>query len=862
MKVNNSALIGRQTKDTALLEYLIRANALNQTGTLDYNKYGTKDGIGIVECNDVFVDNFLLSLLVPGHLIKDKKFGDCSILNTEIRRMLKDNGLIKCSVKAVTLKRVKQLLTRHQMEGRRYNEDGASTFYWQIFKVACSDETMANVMSFLREKKYKQLRWLHLIDIDCTIDCQGSFQKDEVIDHMVRQCGFVLQNTDHSDDSPGTIIENDAFVGKNCLTYMTQIDGMKLRCKLYNKFVQSIETNAVRKIIGQHWKDWVENEHTCLSRNKHEAKNRGLTRIEVTFYCDDQSIPSDMLIKEALQGIKSNLPKELVYSTPYEMTWRAYCEALVHTLIVVEKNKVAHQDAGSDNSGGQSAVLVYSYNEVTGKISGQIIKLWDRRDKWCIANLALGANLPVDIIEIDHVENVLVKRSNEEITRMKRHLKIRKDDHEYEKKVKEITYEPDELLVINGKRYFRCRKDGRIDFKTQVVLTGHSHGTVVTDQARNDKKLEDAGFVPHENCIPSLSGQGQIDNKKVDVILREQEALELGIQVNSIKKSNIAKETEKARHQFKAFNTDITAFRQQTEIIKKYQGLRTVKLSDLEKGTYPIYALKEMMDRVKIAMEYNKELVYVMSNQALEKSINCEIPYEKKAIYRDGVYNTITALDQPFGELIIQGYHYTNLRNKSIHCLAKIKVEDLVKPLCLSSCSIGRDFVSTDQVTMEAMEKMEPDKEEPSTETLQAESSQQIPVYQDVKVKYLNQPSLAIFKQPSKVKISAFGYCQHRRKSELLALVAEDWYQAGKYVESIMDTITKDSTLVMERCCKCRVTKRFEARCTVVKDDSTEVHNTLKEQEIRRSPRQGQKRTANFGEDKMSPPNQKCKLSK
>ena len=43
VRINRSELVGTSKSKTAVLETLIKANALNQTGNIDYNKYGHFD---------------------------------------------------------------------------------------------------------------------------------------------------------------------------------------------------------------------------------------------------------------------------------------------------------------------------------------------------------------------------------------------------------------------------------------------------------------------------------------------------------------------------------------------------------------------------------------------------------------------------------------------------------------------------------------------------------------------------------------------------------------------------------------------------------------------------------------------------
>ena len=74
---------------------LIRANALNQTGDVNYNKNGLKDGVGFVEVTDKFVDNFLFRTLVPNYNTKKGRNIFIGTQNKMIRDLLDTNGLKK-----------------------------------------------------------------------------------------------------------------------------------------------------------------------------------------------------------------------------------------------------------------------------------------------------------------------------------------------------------------------------------------------------------------------------------------------------------------------------------------------------------------------------------------------------------------------------------------------------------------------------------------------------------------------------------------------------------------------------------------------------------------------------------------------
>ena len=71
-------------------------------------------------------------------------------------------------------------------------------------------------------------------------------------------------------------------------------------------------------------------------------------------------------MEATLKRIVQYVDASLVYTTPYMCVWNAYCDSLVHSLVVVDST----QDA---------ALIVYSFNELTQNISGQYISKWSER---------------------------------------------------------------------------------------------------------------------------------------------------------------------------------------------------------------------------------------------------------------------------------------------------------------------------------------------------------------------------------------------------------------------------------------------------------------------------------------------------
>ena len=432
-RVSRSELVGKTQNNTAVLEALVRANALNRTGDIDYNKYGKLDGVGFEKVTAKFVDNFIFANLVPDYNTKKDKGNKLKNIflpsqNKTIRDLLSAYGIEKPNVKATGMNKVgmyKEEMLQNIPDDNKNKE--AKEYYEQIWKIACPNVNYSTVMEFLRKVDYNGYGFF-LKDVDVTMDYAGSFDKYKCIDHITNFEDFREQGSmQNGEEYPRTVVDNDGEVGKNCLTWMEEIDGLKTRQKIYNKMVQMLETKSVRSNVGSHWKDWVCQNGTRLADARDKAEERGLTRAEVTFYIQDE-IPDDGFIEEVLERIITYIPKDMVYSTSYADTWKTYCDSFKHSLVVVDRSN-------------DSAIIVYSYNETTGNISGQIVENWmkNNKEKWCFDKLTLNGNLPLDLIEVREVEQ----------------------DAEDEK--------DDILREIDGTRYYKLNKNKSTRFTTRLV---------------------------------------------------------------------------------------------------------------------------------------------------------------------------------------------------------------------------------------------------------------------------------------------------------------------------------------------------------------------------------------------------------
>ena len=486
--VTRSELVGNAKSKTALVEQVARWNSLNQTGKINYNEFGTKDGTGLQSVTDKFVDNFLLRVLVADYNTKNGKNIYIGTQNKAIRDLLVAHELEKCVVKAVAFKKLPHTPSDKELKimPMRNPEKMAMHYYYQEYKVACPNIEYREVMEFLRTADLKTIG-MTVKDVDVTMDYAGSFDKKEVIEHLVANEDFRVQNEMSS--APRTIVDNDSTVGRNCLTYMENIDGVSTRKKIYNKMVQMLECKSVRSSVGCHWKDWVCQEGTRLADARDKTSKRGLTRAEVTFYVNE-CIPADDVIEKALHSIVKHIPATLVYSTTFANVWKAYCNTFVHSLVCIDRT----EDVG---------LLVYSYNEVTGKISGESYEKWSEREKWCLDKLTLNGNLPLDVIDINSTTRMNSSR---------------------QKKIKK-----DVLIELSRSRYYKVNADKSMLFKTRLVSKKGVYSFKKDSPEANLRLLEIAGLVVHENCYPYLATSQASYTHKADAELRKVESIEIRV---------------------------------------------------------------------------------------------------------------------------------------------------------------------------------------------------------------------------------------------------------------------------------------------------------------------------------------------
>lgn len=128
---------------------------------------------------------------------------------------------------------------------------------------------LATIPNFKEEElKLLEEKGVYMISIDFTIDVAFCTTRDVLLQHL----GY-----------PNTVCDNIKKVGKNCLSWNDRDEEHdKIRIKVYNKFVELIESKGVLVTLGSSLYEFME--ISSLSDTLLALKESGISRIELTFY--------------------------------------------------------------------------------------------------------------------------------------------------------------------------------------------------------------------------------------------------------------------------------------------------------------------------------------------------------------------------------------------------------------------------------------------------------------------------------------------------------------------------------------------------------------------------------------------------
>jgi hypothetical protein len=209
-------------------------------------------------------------------------------------------------------------------------------------KVSLSEVPLSEVHKLL-ETAMDELEESYIVlhDIDVFVDCRGITNREIVQEYL-------LEN----DVSIQSIVNDRRNVGDDCISWMVK---GKRRNKIYNKFIQMLQSCDVRKAIGSIIADLIYNSDPKFTAKLLRYKEKGMSRVESTFYSG--TLRPIEYYTSKMDSLLEFLDECPVCHTGFEKQWKRLIRRIESSFAVYIVNK---------------EVFAYSHwwNSITEKIQG------------------------------------------------------------------------------------------------------------------------------------------------------------------------------------------------------------------------------------------------------------------------------------------------------------------------------------------------------------------------------------------------------------------------------------------------------------------------------------------------------------
>jgi hypothetical protein len=268
-------------------------------------------------------------------------------------------------------------------------------------------------------------RYIYLHDIDITMDTCGTMDKQVLKKHLENntiikgsiwkwgeRCASGENEFDPGDANWVTYgkakgfynDEDDEQVGKNCLEYTVfDNDGARLRCKLYNKLVETFTIGgSVKDKFGEIIHHFVESPEADLLGDKFKHAKvlaQGITRIEMTVYSFDlnDSLKYKTMLAEHMYKLVAD--RNLFFEVPLHVQWEQIYAKLKSSMMIFDNtNRIAYAAWWCN----------WDTKRITGKMdsadtSGKN-EHWERKKEHFKA-LYSFPDRPIYVIELEFIES-------------------------------------------------------------------------------------------------------------------------------------------------------------------------------------------------------------------------------------------------------------------------------------------------------------------------------------------------------------------------------------------------------------------------------------------------------------------------
>jgi hypothetical protein len=665
------ALIGNKIKNEKNILYKIAmTTAINDISKADINEFKEPRGKDELKfLNNIFIDNIVLSSISQ----KTTKKDDIGFYNTLIRRHFqplfgeKKQQKIMCICENTDKNFLTKSNIKDYQEMMNSTLKGEKDYYKTIeYKLTLNDIDINKALKYLKGDYIKALKnkCVYLHDIDFTRDIGFSFDTNNLLNEMIDNYDFHYDGEKHK-----RIIVKEY---DNEISFWFIDEDIEIRVKIYNKFIQMIESPAVRSSFGSHICKWINNKNKMINEAIDKSLNVGYSRLELTFYTPNGELPKNEVVERNFNEIYDmikNISSQSIFYNSINNQFTAIMTCIYENLIIYDKTR-------------KHLLLVRWFNSLSLKMNGILFKKIS-----CISNRIINIigkmtfnNVPIRIITIEYED----KRTNQE----KEKDDEEKDDEENDEEENGELIEIDKEEIEDDKEQIDIKQLIKINVRT-YLKTGYNK-TLLTDKSeqykitKNDNQPEQRG-IDYGNMNFEILTEDEGTKKDNNNIFFKQiitnKKIEYLQQKEMMKKKNLKRSNQnEMNEQIERF---IKITEAKNEEFKEYQQkrLQTInKLNEID-NDYKTKGAKSFKD-----FNYNDEFFISSYIKRSEKNILIYDEIRRQWIYSNekiidfindiyiNHYNRIKYIEYDERKI----YYYTT-SNDDIDLMAKMKYNKIYK---------------------------------------------------------------------------------------------------------------------------------------------------------------------------------------
>lgn len=297
----------------------------------------------------LFCDNVIFWALVDagGDVDKQKKNSIATIIDA-----LEGDGVNRSMIRVLRQGTIKEDGFFHRRTLRKFGKKAKGVVEYFSIKVTLHSLELATLLASLKastEDLEKEYIFLH--DVDVATDCRRVTSRPILQKYLEDNFGDDIE-----------IVNDLSKVGNHCLSWIAITeDEQKVRCKVYNKFVQMMESAETTSSLGSRMESLVIDVDGKLHKRLRKARKMGLSRLEVKFYGGDLQTLAHY--EKYLENVKDMIQKCPTFEVPFEEYWKYMASTISSMVGVFASGKVG---------GSQKSVFAYCHwwNSITTKKYG------------------------------------------------------------------------------------------------------------------------------------------------------------------------------------------------------------------------------------------------------------------------------------------------------------------------------------------------------------------------------------------------------------------------------------------------------------------------------------------------------------